>query len=70
MGFSAVSFYSNWALLEGKQGDFSTQGIFDLKLFFAAASKAGVYLIAVKCPYESLLLNERTDVELSALVPT
>ncbi len=47
MGYSAVSFYVDWALLEGKPGDFSAQGVFDLKPFFNAASEAGIYLIAV-----------------------
>lgn len=52
MGFNCVSFYSNWALLEGKPGNFSAEGVFAYEQFFEAATKAGVYLIAV-----SLLLN-------------
>ena len=47
IGFNAVSFYVDWALVEGKQGNFSAEGIFDLKPFFSAASEAGIYLIAV-----------------------
>ncbi|KAI9813151.1 MAG: hypothetical protein M1827_004373 [Pycnora praestabilis] len=51
LGFSGVSFYSDWALLEGKQGNFSAEGIFDFKPFFAAASEAGIYLVARPGPY-------------------
>ena len=47
MGFSGVSFYVDWALLEGKQGNFTAEGVFAFEPFFAAASKAGVYLVAV-----------------------
>lgn len=46
-GFNTVSFYAHWALLEGKQGDFSAEGVFDFNPFFDAAMKAGIYLIAV-----------------------
>ncbi|KAK4938249.1 hypothetical protein LTR66_015108, partial [Elasticomyces elasticus] len=46
LGFSGVSFYTDWALLEGKPGDFSAQGIFALEPFFDAAQKAGLYLLA------------------------
>ncbi|GKT50768.1 putative beta-galactosidase C [Colletotrichum spaethianum] len=51
LGLNAVSFYVDWALLEGKAGDFSAEGIFDLEPFFEAATKAGVYLIARPGPY-------------------
>lgn len=37
-----------WAILEGKPGDFNANGVLDLEPFFAAASKAGIYLIAVR----------------------
>lgn len=50
IGFNTVSFYVDWALLEGKQGEFSAEGIFDFQPFFDAAQKAGLYLIAVKSP--------------------
>lgn len=39
------------ALLEGKPGNFSAEGIFALEPFFEAASEAGVYLIARPGPY-------------------
>jgi beta-galactosidase GanA len=42
-----VSFYVDWALLEGKPGTFSAEGIFDLEPFFDAAKEAGIYLLAV-----------------------
>jgi beta-galactosidase GanA len=48
MGFNCVSFYVHWALLEGKQGDFTAQGIFAFEPFFQAATDAGIYLIAVR----------------------
>jgi beta-galactosidase GanA len=47
MGFNCVSFYVDWALLEGKQGDFSAEGVFAFEPFFQAATDAGIYLIAV-----------------------
>jgi beta-galactosidase GanA len=47
VGFNAVSWYADWALLEGKQGAFSAEGIFDFEPFFDAAKEAGIYLIAV-----------------------
>lgn len=46
VGFNTVSFYADWALLEGKQGNFSAEGIFDFEPFFDAAKQAGLYLIA------------------------
>ena len=48
LGFSGVSFYVDWALLEGKEGNFTAEGIFALEPFFEAASEAGVYLVAVR----------------------
>ncbi|KAI2623939.1 glycoside hydrolase family 35 protein [Hypomontagnella submonticulosa] len=51
LGFNAVSFYVDWALLEGKQGDFTAEGVFDFKPFFDAAKEAGIYLIARPGPY-------------------
>lgn len=49
LGYSGVSFYSDWALLEGRQGNFSAEGVFAFEPFFEAASIAGVYLLAVCC---------------------
>ncbi|KAI0010903.1 glycoside hydrolase family 35 protein [Xylariaceae sp. FL0662B] len=51
LGFNCVSFYSNWALLEGKPGNFTADGVFAYEPFFEAATKAGVYLIARPGPY-------------------
>lgn len=51
MGFNMVSFYVDWALLEGKQGEFRADGIFDLDPFFDAAKTAGIYLLARPGPY-------------------
>ena len=51
LGYSGVSFYTDWALLEGTPGVFSAQGVFDLEPFFAAASEAGIYLLARPGPY-------------------
>ena len=51
LGFNTVSFYVHWALVEGKQGDYSAEGIFDFEPFFQAASEAGIYLIARPGPY-------------------
>ena len=51
IGYSAVSFYVDWALLEGQPGHIRTQGVFDLEPFFAAAQEAGLYLIARPGPY-------------------
>ena len=51
LGYSGVSFYTYWALLEGQQGDFRAEGIFDLQPFFQAASEPGLYLLARPGPY-------------------
>ena len=51
LGYSGCSFYTDWALLEGTPGVFSAEGIFDLDPFFAAASEAGIYLLARPGPY-------------------
>ena len=51
LGYTGVSFYVDWALLEGKPGTFIANGIFDLEPFFEAASKAGIYLLARPGPY-------------------
>ncbi|KAI8295878.1 putative beta-galactosidase A [Colletotrichum sp. SAR 10_98] len=51
LGLNTVSFYVDWALLEGKEGNIVTDGIFDLQPFFDAATEAGVFLIARPGPY-------------------
>jgi hypothetical protein len=51
MGYNCVSFYIDWALLEGTRGVFRADGIFDLQPFFDAASQAGIYLLARPGPY-------------------
>ena len=51
LGFNCVSFYLDWALLEGKSGDFSAEGVFALEPFYEAATAAGIYLIARPGPY-------------------
>ncbi|KAL2126382.1 hypothetical protein VTI74DRAFT_1017 [Chaetomium olivicolor] len=50
-GLNTVSFYINWALLEGKPGDFRADGIFALDGFFEAAREVGLWLIAKPGPY-------------------
>lgn len=51
LGFNGVSFYVDWALLEGKQGHIIDAEIFKLDRFFSAAAQAGIYLIARPGPY-------------------
>jgi beta-galactosidase len=51
LGLNTVSFYTDWALLEGKQGDFSAEGPLALDPFFEAAKDAGIYLLARPGPY-------------------
>jgi hypothetical protein len=51
MGYTAVSFYVDWALVEGEQGHYRADGIFALEPFFDAAQEAGLYLIARPGPY-------------------
>jgi hypothetical protein len=51
LGYNCVSFYVDWALLEGKPGVYRADGIFDLQPFYDAASEAGIYLIARPGPY-------------------
>ncbi|KXJ91390.1 family 35 glycosyl hydrolase [Microdochium bolleyi] len=51
LGYTCVSFYVDWHLLEGKQGEFRADGIFDLQPLFDAAKEAGLYLIARPGPY-------------------
>jgi len=51
LGYSGVSFYVDWALLEGDRGTFTAEGIFALEPFFDAAWEAGIYLLARPGPY-------------------
>ncbi|KAJ4367445.1 hypothetical protein N0V83_007028 [Neocucurbitaria cava] len=51
LGYNGVSFYVDWALLEGKPGEYRADGVFDLQPFFDAASEAGIYLLARPGPY-------------------
>ncbi|KAF3021271.1 hypothetical protein E8E15_006457 [Penicillium rubens] len=51
LGFNCVSFYTDWALLEGKPGEYTAEGIFALEPFFDAAKEAGIYLLARPGPY-------------------
>ncbi|KAJ3570006.1 hypothetical protein NPX13_g5879 [Xylaria arbuscula] len=51
LGYNGVSFYVNWALLEGNSGHFTAEGVFAYEPFFDAASEAGVYLFARPGPY-------------------
>ena len=51
LGYNCVSFYADWALLEGQQGHVTSEGIFDFRPFFDAASDAGIYLLARPGPY-------------------
>lgn len=51
LGYNGVSFYVDWALLEGKPGEYREEGVFELKPFFDAAKEAGIYLIARPGPY-------------------
>jgi beta-galactosidase GanA len=51
MGFTAVSFYVYWGVLEGNPGHIRDQGIFSLEQFFDAAEEAGIYLLARPGPY-------------------
>lgn len=51
LGYNCVSFYTHWALLEGKPGNFSAEGVFGFEKFFDAAAQAGIYLIARPGPY-------------------
>jgi beta-galactosidase GanA len=51
LGYNGVSFYVDWALLEGKPGVYRADGVFDLQPFFDAAQEAGIYLLARPGPY-------------------
>lgn len=51
LGFSGVSFYLMWGLLEGEPGVFRAEGVFAVEQFFEAAKQAGIYLLARPGPY-------------------
>ncbi|CZR68512.1 related beta-galactosidase E [Phialocephala subalpina] len=51
LGFNCVSFYINWAQIEGEPGQFRADGIFALEGFFESATAANIYLIARPGPY-------------------
>jgi beta-galactosidase GanA len=51
LGYNGVSFYVDWALLEGKPGVYRAEGVFNLQPFFDAAQEAGIYLLARPGPY-------------------
>ncbi|KAJ5969663.1 hypothetical protein N7501_005911 [Penicillium viridicatum] len=51
MGFTGVSFYVDWSLVEGNPGHVINEGIWSLDEFFDAATQAGLYLIARPGPY-------------------
>jgi beta-galactosidase GanA len=51
LGYNMVSFYVDWALLEGKPGVYRAEGVFDLQPFYDAAQEAGIYLLARPGPY-------------------
>lgn len=51
LGYNGVSFYTDWALLEGQRGTFTAEGVFSLDPFFEAASETGIYLLARPGPY-------------------
>ncbi|KAJ5808245.1 hypothetical protein N7474_009514 [Penicillium riverlandense] len=51
MGLDFVSFYVDWALVEGTPGQYRADGIFALQPFFDAAMQAGIYLTARPGPF-------------------
>lgn len=53
LGLNTASFYVHWALMEGKQGSFTSDGVFDIGGFLEAAKETGMYLNARPGPYIS-----------------
>jgi beta-galactosidase GanA len=51
LGFSAASFYVDWALLESQPGKIIEPAVMALDDLFAAAAEVGIYLIARPGPY-------------------
>ena len=47
MGYTAVSSYFDWAMLEGQPGHFLSEGSLSVQDFLDAAKQAGIYIIAV-----------------------
>jgi hypothetical protein len=56
LGLNTISIYVDWALLEGKPGEFRSEGVFDYAAFFEVAKEVGLYIIARPGPYISLYL--------------
>ncbi|KAJ0294625.1 hypothetical protein CBS470a_000533 [Colletotrichum nupharicola] len=77
LGYNGVSFYVNWALVEGHPGEVLMDGIFDLQPFIDAAVEAGLYLIARPGPYVNSELSgggfpgwlQRNKGELRSMAP-
>ncbi|KAL3431424.1 glycoside hydrolase superfamily [Aspergillus tetrazonus] len=65
-GFTCVSFYVDWALLEGEQGHFRMEDVFALEEFFDAAMVAGIYLIAHQDYLDAITPYMRTIGEIIA----
>ena len=61
LGYTGVSFYVNWALLEGDPGTFRAEGVFDLDPFFEAATQAGIYLLAVSDIFSAMNWAQSTN---------
>lgn len=51
LGYNSVSFYVNWALTEGKEGQVRFNDAFALQPMIDAAAEVGLYLIARPGPY-------------------
>ena len=51
LGYNGVTFYINWALVEGEEGVYRADGIFDLTTFFEAAKATGMWINARPGPY-------------------
>ena len=62
IGYNGVSFYVDWAPLEGSPGHFSAEGVFAYEPFFAAAEEVGLYLIARPGPYSECTLIRMTGI--------
>ncbi|KAJ5011871.1 beta-galactosidase [Colletotrichum sp. SAR 10_99] len=77
LGYNGVSFYVNWALVEGHPGEVLMDGLFDLQPFIDAAVEAGLYLIARPGPYVNSELSgggfpgwlQRNKGELRSMAP-
>lgn len=69
MGFNAVSFYADWALLEGTPGEFRAEGIFSVEKFCEVVQEVGgMWIIARPGPYISeFFMSLRCRTERKAL---